>query len=74
MEDIQKIVATKLRAARIKAGLSQEALADLAEVDRTYVSGIERGVRNPTIIVLAKFAEALGTTAAALLSVSERDS
>lgn len=69
MEDIQRIVANNLKAARKSSSLSQEALADLAEVDRTYVSGIERGTRNPTIIVLAKFAEALGTSTAALLSV-----
>lgn len=47
--------------------MSQEALAEMAGIDRTYVSGIERGVRNPTITVVAKFAAALATTASALL-------
>jgi transcriptional regulator with XRE-family HTH domain len=61
-------MARNLRLARQKAGLSQEALADLAGIDRTYVSGIERRVRNPTITIVAKFAEALGTTTAALLT------
>ena len=60
-------MARNLRLARERAGISQETLAELASVDRTYVSGIERGKRNPTIVVLAKFAKALGTTAAALL-------
>jgi transcriptional regulator with XRE-family HTH domain len=67
VEDVQEIVARNLRLARQAAGVSQEALADAAEVDRTYVSGIERGQRNPTIVVLAKLAAALGTTASALL-------
>lgn len=68
MENVKEIVARNLRLARQKAGISQEALADLADVDRTYVSGIERGRRNPTITILAKFAQALGTTAAELLT------
>lgn len=68
MENVKEIVARNLRLARQKAGISQEVLADLADVDRTYVSGIERGRRNPTITILAKFAQALETTAAALLT------
>lgn len=68
MEDLQRILARNLRLARQRTGLSQELLADKAAVDRTYVSGIERGTRNPTVLILAKFAEALGTTAAALLT------
>lgn len=68
MENVKEIVARNLRLARQKAGISQEALADLADVDRTYVSGIERGKRNPTITILAKFADALGTTTAVLLT------
>ena len=40
--------------------LSQEELAHRAGLDRTYVSGIERGARNPTLKVLQKIASALG--------------
>ena len=40
--------------------LSQEELADRAHLDRTYVSGVERGVRNPTLEVMQKIADALG--------------
>jgi transcriptional regulator with XRE-family HTH domain len=65
--DIQETLARNLRLARQRAGVSQEALAEMAGIDRTYVSGIERGVRNPTITVVAKFAAALATTASALL-------
>jgi transcriptional regulator with XRE-family HTH domain len=45
----------------------QQELASRTQIDRTYVSGIERQVRNPTIAVVAKFAEALNTTTADLL-------
>lgn len=40
--------------------LSQEELADRAGLDRTYVSGIERGRRNPTLRVVQRLADALG--------------
>lgn len=68
MEDVRQILAANLRLARQQQGLSQEDLASIAGIDRTYVSGIERGVRNPTITVLARFAEALKTTSARLLT------
>lgn len=50
---------------RAKA-LSQEALAEKAELDRTYLSDIERGVRNPGIKNVARIAKALGVTTAEL--------
>ncbi|MEL7029061.1 MAG: helix-turn-helix transcriptional regulator [Pseudomonadota bacterium] len=68
MEDVRATLAKNIRLARAEQGLSQEELADLAGIDRTYVSGIERGLRNPTITVVAKFAEALGTTTPILLT------
>ncbi len=67
MENISGILARNIKAARKRLNLSQEELAARAAIDRTYVSGIERQVRNPTITVLAKFAEALETTVAELL-------
>jgi transcriptional regulator with XRE-family HTH domain len=67
MEDVRAILARNIKAARKRLNLSQEELAARAEIDRTYVSGIERRVRNPTITVVAKFAAALETTAAQLL-------
>ena len=67
MEDVRAILARNIKAARKRLNLSQEDLAARAEIDRTYVSGIERQVRNPTITVVAKFAEALETTTADLL-------
>ncbi len=41
---------SNVRRRRKAVGLSQEALAEKAELDRTYISGIERGTRNPTIL------------------------
>jgi transcriptional regulator with XRE-family HTH domain len=67
MEDVRAILARNIKAARTRLNLSQEELAARAQIDRTYVSGIERRVRNPTITVVARFAAALETTAAALL-------
>jgi len=47
---------------RNDAGLSQEKLAEKADLDRTYLSGIERGVRNPGIKVVIRLARALDVT------------
>ena len=49
MEDVRAILARNIKAARKRLNLSQEELAARAQIDRTYVSGIERRVRNPTI-------------------------
>lgn len=68
MEDVCAILARNIKAARSLLGWSQEELAARAEIDRTYISGVERQVRNPTITVVAKLAKALGTTAADLLT------
>jgi transcriptional regulator with XRE-family HTH domain len=56
----------RLRVLRESQGLSQERLAHDAGMDRTYVSGIERGVRNPSLRNIAKLAEALGVKIGAL--------
>lgn len=68
MDDVRAILARNIKAARKRLNLSQEELAARAEIDRTYVSGIERQVRNPTITIVARFAAALGTTTADLLA------
>lgn len=58
--DTRKLVAWNLRRLRVKQGLAQEALAVDAEIDRTYVSRLERGMENPTVVVLDRLAKALG--------------
>lgn len=57
--DICRRFGMKLRQFRERNGLSQEAFADLCELDRTYISGIERGKRNPSLRNVAKIAAAL---------------
>jgi transcriptional regulator with XRE-family HTH domain len=53
------LVARNIRRLRVGRGLSQEALATDAGVDRTYVSRLERGLENPTIAVIERLAKAL---------------
>lgn len=65
--DIRVLVGRNVRKFRDANDLSQEELADLSGLHRTYVSGVERGVRNPTVMILEKLATALGTRPAALL-------
>lgn len=60
-----------IRVVRLRSGLSQEALADRADLDRTYVSGVERGVRNPSLLTLKRIATALDTPLHELLAISE---
>jgi len=66
-----RTVAANVRSLRKAAGLSQEELADKAGVDRTYVSQVERQLRNVTISVLAQLARALRTTPDRLLVPAE---
>ncbi|MCK1658584.1 helix-turn-helix transcriptional regulator [Bradyrhizobium sp. 151] len=54
------VVAGNVRQLRKAAGLSQEELAHEADLDRTYISQVERRQRNVTITVLARLAAALG--------------
>jgi transcriptional regulator with XRE-family HTH domain len=68
--DIRARVGRNLRRRRLAKGISQEELAHLCELDRTYVSGIERGVRNPTVTVLERLAAVLDIPAAMLLETA----
>jgi transcriptional regulator with XRE-family HTH domain len=53
-----------IREIRTQRGISQEALADKCGLDRTYISGIERGERNPSLTNILKIAGALEVRAA----------
>ena len=56
---VQALVARNLRRLRVLRKLSQENLAVDAQIDRTYVSRLERGLENPTVAVLERLADAL---------------
>ena len=61
-----------LRAVRKDADLTQEQLAHAADIDRTFVSLIERGERQPTVRVLFKLAAALHVPASQLIQLTEQ--
>lgn len=67
MEDWRGIVGMNVRRFRQHAQMTQEQLAFAAEIDLTYVGGIERGKRNPSVLVLVRIATALGAEPAELL-------
>ncbi|PMY33103.1 XRE family transcriptional regulator [Pseudomonas sp. GW456-L14] len=66
-EQLRLQLAENIRLIRRVKNLTQEQLALMAEVDRTYVSQIERGVGNPSLLVLCKLANIFGITANQLL-------
>lgn len=65
--EIQEILAANLRRHRQAAGLSQEELAHRADIDRTYISALERCVYSASIDVVDRLAKGLGINAADLL-------
>jgi transcriptional regulator with XRE-family HTH domain len=56
---LQQKLGKKIKTLRNDAGLSQEKLGELTGLDRTYISDIERGIRNPSLKSLQKLANAL---------------
>jgi len=66
--DVRLLVGHNVRRLRLAADLSQEAVAERMGVDRAYVSALELGKRNPTVITLWQIAEALDVSPAHLLS------
>ena len=61
-----------VRGARIASGISQEALAHMADLDRSYFSKIERGLSQPTLFAILKISHALGLKGATLVRLTER--
>ncbi len=70
--DIRRQLGQNVRALRTEMGLSQEDLAFEADLHRTYISGIERGVRNPTVMIVAILAKALKVEPGRLLEKPRR--
>ncbi|MEL5375316.1 helix-turn-helix transcriptional regulator [Serratia marcescens] len=70
-KEITVLFGQRVKALRLQAGLSQEAFADKCGLDRTYISGIERGVRNPTLEVIGVIADGLEIDLAILFKLQK---
>lgn len=70
-EGLQAAFGLAVRDLRRARGWSQEHLAELAGLDRTYVSGLERGKRNPALSTQERLARALGSDLASILRTAE---
>jgi transcriptional regulator with XRE-family HTH domain len=66
-DDPKRVVGKAIRRRRLALGLSQEKLAEKAELHWTYIGGIERGERNVSLMNIVRIAAALGVTASDLL-------
>lgn len=64
--DVKNLVGFNVRRLREKRGWSQEELAHRSGLHRTYISGIERGIRNPTVTIIADLALAFDVSYAEL--------
>ena len=69
MQDWRAIVGGNIRRRRLELGLTQEQVALEAEIDLTYMGGIERGRRNPSLLVLVRVATVLKVVPADLVAV-----
>jgi transcriptional regulator with XRE-family HTH domain len=68
MQDWRVVLGRNVRKIRQQRRMTQEKLAFEAEIDLTYVGGIERGKRNPSLLVMARIAKALSVSLVKLLS------
>lgn len=66
--DMRRLVGRNALRARLAMGLSQEAVGERSGRTQQYISGLENGKRNPTIIILFEVAQVLGVTPADLLT------
>jgi len=74
MKMIEKQFGERVRKLRLVRNLSQEQLAFKASMHRTYLGGIERGERNPSLKNIAATADALGITLSELFSFEDQES
>lgn len=73
MNEVNYAIAKAISELRLSAALSQEELADAADIHRTYVSQIERGLKSPTIHVLLRIAAALKVKPSDIMLAIERE-
>jgi transcriptional regulator with XRE-family HTH domain len=60
--DMRKLVGQNVRRIRLERGLTQEQFCDLSGFSQQYVSGLETGRRNPTVVTIYELAKALGVS------------
>lgn len=73
MDGITTRFGRRVRALRLRANISQEALAEKCELHRTYIGGIERGERNVGLVNIERIAIALGVEMSSLFSTNSED-
>lgn len=73
MDDLRKTFGLRVRQLRVQRGISQEGLAELCGLDRTYIGGIERGERNPSLVNIGKIAISLGVRVADLFEIETKN-
>ncbi len=71
MVDVRRLVGRNVARLRRACGLTQEQLAERSGFSQQYISDLERGRRNPTIVSLYELAQALGTSHVVLVSPGE---
>lgn len=71
--DIKQVVGKRVKELRNKINISQEELADIAQLDRTYITSVERGKRNISIVNVDKLAKALQVSLAEFFTFPEED-
>jgi transcriptional regulator with XRE-family HTH domain len=71
--DMRKLVGRNVKRIRQEKGLTQEQLADLSGFSQQYISGLEQGRRNPTVVSLYELATALGVSHIELVRVIDEE-
>ena len=72
--DMRRLVGRNFARLRLAKGFTQERFAEVSGVTQQYVSGLERGKRNPTVVTLYHIATALGVTPVELVTPDEEAS
>lgn len=70
--DMRRLLGQNVRLFRTRLGISQEELAFRSGLHRTYVSGVERGIRNPTVMIIGRLAKALDVDPAFLIQIKSK--
>ena len=66
-EDLLREFGNRVKQLRLGKNLSQEKLSQICGIDRTYISGVERGIRNVSLLNIARLAKALDVSPSELL-------